>query len=377
MDMLSIYIANGVGIFILLILLYASQTRIKRWHTEDKIYLAMVLGVMLGCCMEAFSYTIDGNVFTGSRVLNYIANTYLFTANLLLPFCVLIYVDINLYGDKKRIWKHYKPQILIGVFMLLMNVVNFIVPVSYYITEMNVYERRPFSYFYYVVILYYCISAGILTKRYEKEHGARAFFNINMFLLPILVGAALQFMFYGLSLAWLSAAVGLTGLYMMQQNETSYIDPLLEIYNRRYMDQVIASWTGRGYRFIGMMVDVDDFKSINDRYGHSEGDKALMTLTGMFKEARAGNEMLFRFAGDEFIILRRTNTLQGLTAYQEKLTRLLHEYNQNENKRYSLEVSFGESSFDPKTDTIDSFMKRLDTRMYEMKEEHHKTHHRA
>ena len=88
MDMLSIYIANGVGIFILLILLYASQTRIKRWHTEDKIYLAMVLGVMLGCCMEAFSYTIDGNVFTGSRVLNYIANTYLFTANLLLPFCV-------------------------------------------------------------------------------------------------------------------------------------------------------------------------------------------------------------------------------------------------------------------------------------------------
>lgn len=40
-----------------------------------------------------------------------------------------------------------------------MNVVNFFVPISYYITEANVYERRPFSYVYYFAILYYCITA--------------------------------------------------------------------------------------------------------------------------------------------------------------------------------------------------------------------------
>ena len=53
------------------------------------------------------------------------------------------------------------------------------------------------------------------TYRYEKENGARTFINIKMFLIPIIIGAGLQFMFYGLSLAWLSAALGLMGLYMM------------------------------------------------------------------------------------------------------------------------------------------------------------------
>ena len=55
MDMRSIYITNGTGIFILLMLLYVSRTKILRDTHEDRIYSAMVFGVMLGCIMEAFS----------------------------------------------------------------------------------------------------------------------------------------------------------------------------------------------------------------------------------------------------------------------------------------------------------------------------------
>ena len=72
-----------------------------------------------------------------------------------------------------------------------------------------------------------------VTRRFEKENGARTFFNVKMFLLPILIGAGLQFAFYGLSLAWLSAALGLVGLYMMQQNEVAYLDALAGTYNRQ------------------------------------------------------------------------------------------------------------------------------------------------
>jgi hypothetical protein len=221
--------------------------------------------------MEAFSYFLDGKIFPGSIVLNHIANTYLFSVNLILPFCVLIYVDLGLYGDPERIWKHYKPQIIIGAVMLGATLINLITPVCYYISDKNVYERRPFGYVYYAVILYYLISAIIVTRRYEKENGARTFFNINMFLVPILIGAGLQFAFYGLSLAWLSSAIGLTGMYMMQQNETAYLDPLVDTYNRRYFDFLLTSWISRGYGFSGVMMDIDDFKSINDNCGHSEG----------------------------------------------------------------------------------------------------------
>ena len=307
MDLRSIFIANGTGVFVLLMLLYVSRARILRDTLEDRVYTAMVFGVMLGCFMEAFSYTVDGQVFAGARVLNYIANTYLFCANLLLPFCVLVYVDLGLYGDPKRIWKRYKPQIIIGAIMLAMNIVNFFVPVSYYITDQNVYERRPFGYVYYAVILYYLISALVLTKRYEGENGARAFFKITLFIGPVLIGAGLQFAFYGLSLAWLSSALGLVGMFMMQQNELAYIDVLVDSYNRQYQNHVLSALTSRGESFCGALLDIDGFKRINDTLGHTQGDAVLKDFADILKQSRLEGESVFRYASDEFIVLKRSD----------------------------------------------------------------------
>ena len=369
-DLLSIYVANGIGIFLLLMLQYASRTKIQTHRLEDRLYSFMLVGVMLGCFMEAFSYYLDGKVFPGSRVLNYIANTYLFTGNLLLPFCVLVYVDLGLYDDPSRIWKKYKPQIFVGVIMLLITFASCFFPIAYYINEQNVYERRPIGYVYYFVILYYLVSGIVLTRRYEKENGARAFFNVNVFLIPILIGAGLQFLFYGLSLAWLSSAIGLVGLFMMQQNEQAYIDSLVDTYNRQYLNHIFSAWITRGKTFVGVMLDIDRFKLINDRFGHSEGDKALKKTAEILKQSRLDHEWVFRFAGDEFIILKLSDSPEGLNAYMDEVNRRLAEYNQG-SRPYLLEISYGTSFFN--AGSLDTFMKEMDNRMYEMKATHHRT----
>ena len=368
MDLRAILIPNCVGVVILLILLYASRVKTSRRQAEDRLHTFMVVGVMLGCLMEMLSYIIDGKVFPGARVINYIANTYLFSVNLLLPFSLLLYVDLGLYDDVSRIWKHYKPQITVGLVMLGVNILNFFVPVSYYITEQNVYERRPMSYVYYAVILYYCVSAVFLTRRYERENGARAFFSISMFLLPILLGAGLQFLFYGLSLAWLSAAVGLVGLFMMQQNEMAYVDALTDTYNRQYLSHTLSAWISRNRRFTGVMLDIDRFKSINDSFGHSEGDRALKTVADILKAARRDHELVFRFAGDEFIILKLTGDAEGLAPYLAEVDRLLEERKQG-GCLYPIALSYGMSHYE--TGGIDAFMKDMDEGMYRMKVCHH------
>lgn len=371
MDLRSIYIANGVGIFLLIMLRYAARTRILRRQTEDKLFTFMLYGVMLGCFMEAFSYTVDGRTFIGARILNYIANSYLYSVNLLLPFCVLMYVELGLYGDPKRIWKYYKPHIIIGIGMFMMTLVNYFIPISYYITEQNVYERRPFSYVYYIVILFYCLTAMWVTHKYQKETGAKTFLNINMFLLPILVGAGLQFAFYGLSLAWLSAAIGLTGLFMMQQNELAYVDALVDTYNRQYLNNVISSWINHGYSFAGVMIDVDRFKDINDTYGHSEGDRILKDVTDILKTVRLGGELIFRFAGDEFVVLRLTDQEDGLDEYMRRVNKVLDQYNEKHfaDKPYKLQLSYGTGLYSG--GDLDEFMKVIDDKMYTMKSLHH------
>ena len=373
LDLRSIYMANGVGIFILLMLYYVSRTKILARRVEDRIYSFTIFGVMFGCFFEAFSYFLDGKTFPGAILLNHIANTYLFSINLILPFCVLIYVDLGLYGETSRIWQKYKPQIFVVGFMLVMTLANLFTPIVYYISDSNVYERRPFGYVYYIVILYLLISAIVVTRRYEKEYGARAFFNINMFLIPILIGAGLQFAFYGLSLAWLSSAIGLTGMYMMQQNETAYIDSLVYLYNRKYLDFVLATWIDRGYRFSGMMLDIDRFKEINDNYGHSEGDKALVQVAEILKKSRVSKENVFRFAGDEFIVLERMEADRSMDEYTDAMERNLAEFNAARGgNEYKLDFSYGVSTFEPGKGDIDTFMKELDSRMYEMKKEHHR-----
>ncbi len=368
MDLRSVYIPNCVGIVILFILYYVSRTKNSRRRTEDKIHLLMVFGVMLGCFLEMFAYTIDGRTFPGARILNYAANTYLYTVNLLLPFCLLVYVDLGLYGDVNRIWKKYKPQIIIGAAMLAVDILNFFVPISFYISELNVYERKPFSYVYYAVILFYCISAGLVTRRYEKENGARAFFSVKMFLVPILAGAGLQFLVYGLSLAWLSAAIGLIGLFMMQQNEVIYVDSLTETYNRLYLTHTLPTWISRGSGFSGAMVDLDGFKGINDNYGHSEGDRALKTVAEAMKKARLNHELVFRFAGDEFIILKLGGSGEDMTAYMNEVNRLLGIKNAD-GRPYALSLSYGVSTYD--RGSADAFIKAMDANMYEMKARHH------
>ena len=372
MDLRSICIANCTGIFLLLMLLYTCRTKMLRHRMDDRIFMFLVFGVMIACLMEMLSYLIDGKLFPGARALNYIANTYLYSVNLLLPFCVLVYVDLGLYGDVSRIRKKYKPQIIIGLVMFCVTITNFFVPICYYITERNVYERRPVSYVYYFVILYYCITSIVLTHRYEKENGAKAFFHVYMFLLPILAGAALQFMFYGLSLAWLSAAIGLVGLFMMQQNEMAYIDSLTDTYNRQYLNHIMTAWKNRGICFSGAMLDIDNFKAINDTFGHTEGDRALRTVADLLKQSCLDNEWVFRFAGDEFIILKMSGDADGLQACLDRVQDRLQDRLQDRNGAaapYRISLSYGVSVY--KTGSVDAFMKEMDDQMYAMKAKHH------
>ena len=369
MPLLPVYVANITGMVIVAILLYAAHARSLRDRLEDRIFSGLLLGTMMGCAMEMATWVLDGRTFPGALLLNQIANTYIYTFNAFLPLILIFYVDLCLYGDTRRFWIHYKPQIFVGIATLLVTVANYFTGIIYFFDEKNVYHRGPFNLVYYLVIVFFFATVYVTIWHFQRQYGARPFFNFNILLFPMLLGTSLQFLFYGLSLAWLSAAVGMMGLYMMQQNEMSYIDPLAETYNRQYMEHILASWIGKGRHFSGVMLDMDRFKSINDNFGHSEGDKALHTLASFLKKARREYEWVFRFAGDEFIVLRLDGDAEDMEEYMSRVKELVRDYNE-ESHPYRLAISYGISNFE--SGNVDTFMREMDDRMYVMKEEHHK-----
>ena len=157
---------------------------------------------------------------------------------------------------------------------------------------------------------------------------------------------------------------------MSLQNELSYIDPLTKLYNRNYLDQMLNDISRKKRSAGGIMIDLDYFKSINDRFGHTVGDEALIDAARIIRHSLPAKGLAIRFAGDEFIILMLTDKEQDLIQIEEKLRKALKEFNSTEQKPYQLSFSIGHSMYQPDVST-DNFLNQMDNQMYEEKKAKH------
>lgn len=109
------------------------------------------------------------------------------------------------------------------------------------------------------------------------------------------------------------------GQKIMTQNnhlsELATTDPLTGCYNRRCFDSRIAEEMTRARRYQSnfsiIMLDIDDFKIYNDTFGHQAGDQALQELVMAIKQSIRDSDLLFRYGGDEFIIVCPNTDMQG------------------------------------------------------------------
>lgn len=163
-------------------------------------------------------------------------------------------------------------------------------------------------------------------------------------------------------------------MHLCLQNELSYIDPLTKVYNRNYLNQIMDSLERKGTDMGGIMIDLDDFKSINDVYGHSTGDDALIDAARVMRLALPAAAMLMRFAGDEFIILIKTGDSEEIEDCVRNIRSSLREFNETSDRKYKLSFSIGTSIFRSGM-TSDSFLKEMDSNMYiEKNQKHYERH---
>lgn len=89
---------------------------------------------------------------------------------------------------------------------------------------------------------------------------------------------------------------------LLVRNRQVYMDSVTKVYNRRYYDERLKNLEGR---FSFAMIDMDNFKHINDRFGHQAGDAALYRAAQAIKSQIRSDDELVRYGGDEFFLLFR------------------------------------------------------------------------
>lgn len=157
--------------------------------------------------------------------------------------------------------------------------------------------------------------------------------------------------------------------------DSSIMDPLTGIYNRRYIDTILEQQYGlfkRHFQRFGLvMIDVDNFKSVNDTFGRLAGDEALKLVASVLRRSVRSVDCLARFGGDEFIIVCPLVELEGIEKLSERIVEMVHHsvLSSPDSPKQSIQVSIsvGGSMVDYKDKSAEDIIARADEALYRVK----------
>ncbi|MBW4935231.1 GGDEF domain-containing protein [Marinobacter sp. F4206] len=146
------------------------------------------------------------------------------------------------------------------------------------------------------------------------------------------------------------------------------IDPLTGVLNRRSMDQelalAVASANRSGQACAIALLDLDRFKAINDEYGHGVGDNVLVEMVALIQQHTRRTDRLFRYGGEEFVLLLPGTRDAGLTTVLTNLQQILRKHLKHPGGPVT--ASFGVAQLAYR-ETVDSWLARADAALYEAK----------
>ncbi|MGM0574619.1 MAG: GGDEF domain-containing protein [Myxococcota bacterium] len=147
----------------------------------------------------------------------------------------------------------------------------------------------------------------------------------------------------------------------------AYRDPLTALWNRRYADERLREEVDRARRQAGgtfsvLVIDLNDFKHINDRFGHAVGDEALVTIAGFLRENARDHDICCRTGGDEFTTILPGADEAGCALMVARLRRRLGLLNAE--RPWPLELSIGQATWPMDGAGAEQLVQAADEAMY-------------
>ena len=150
------------------------------------------------------------------------------------------------------------------------------------------------------------------------------------------------------------------------------IDPMTRVYNRYCLEEMLQKEMSRSDRyakvFALILVDLDKFKEINDRFGHLMGDFVLAEVGEILRSCVRGSDVIIRYGGDEFVLVLSETDLLGAEVVVNRLHKKVEQWNSsNRVARFDLTVSSGIAIYTEGKKATD-LISEADQQMYSMKQ---------
>lgn len=374
-NMAEILIVNSIGLFLMLRLLVTRADGLENHFPWEKLFTAMIWLTITGCGAEALSFLVDGRQFPYCREVNFLLNTICYVGTSTLGYLWCLFVEYRTFNAPRRVKK--MALMLLAPLLLdyVLCIVNVKTGILFTISPENVYHRGSYVAVPYLILFFYYIYSLCLSDISKKNGLHLKSLSSLAFVGPCIVGTLVQGMCYGITLGWTAVAIAFVHVYQQTQFLNFYTDSLSMLYNRRYLDRVLRQVVHNGIPNVyGIMIDVNDFKHINDDYGHAAGDRAIQYIARILVQSISSSALAIRYAGDEFILLLRVVEAASVPALVRRIEQNVEQWNQSRIESFTLSFAMGYSHFDPANMTADEFLTAMDRKMYENKHRHYLTH---
>ena len=366
----EILVANGTGAFLVLFLLLYRIRIVQTNQFDEKAYNFMLIVTFIATINETLSFIIDARPGFIFHILQYISNTISSASSGIIGYCWCLFVEYHIHRNFERIKKKSRIlaiPLIIATILIIINLLG--TGIIFDISKENVYTRGPMNFILYIFVFVYYIESIYTVHKAKYDSILVEFFPIYYFIIPCMIGTMIQGFFFGVSTIWLCVAIAFIIVYIEIQISISFIDDLSGLYNRKYMNHYLNKLQNDKTKHVyGFMMDINDFKAINDTYGHLKGDYALIQFGIILQHSIDKDSVAIRMGGDEFVIFAKLKSDEEALALKKQIKYNVRQFNIKSKEPFHLSFSIGIAKFNGKN--TDAFLSAMDDSMYEAKNMH-------
>lgn len=367
----EILVANGTGAFLVLFLLLYRIRIAQTNQFDEKAYNFMLVITFIATINETLSFIIDARPGFIFQILQYISNTISSASSGIIGYSWCLFVEYHIHRNFKRIKKKSKIlaiPLIIAMILLIINLCG--TSIIFDISKQNKYTRGPVNFLLYIIVFIYYIESIYTVQKAKNDSILVEFFPIYYFIIPCMIGTMIQGFFFGIYTIWLCVAIAFIIVYIEIQISISFIDDLSGLYNRKFMNHYLNKLQNDKIKHVyGFLLDINEFKSINDTYGHITGDHALIQFGRILQHSIDKDSVAIRMGGDEFVVFANLQSDDDALALKKRIEYNIRQFNIKTDEPFHLYFSIGIAKYNG--NSIDSFLSAMDDSMYEAKKMHH------
>lgn len=354
---LTTYIID-IAALICLIGLLSSSTALNK-ERKKPLLMGIVLTVII-IVSEA------GTILAGSgnldlRNVNIISNVIGFALTPVIPLVITFIFD-------RRILKTHRYLLLPTLVNLAAAVLSSLFRIIFYVDAVNEYHRGDFFILFIAVYIINFILLVISTLDVGRKYNYPIMKKLLGISLFTIFGTSIQLIEPRAYTSWHCVTLALFLYFLLLSEFDASFDTLTSLYNRAAFDKAAKDMI-RTKPFSVIILDINDFKNVNDTYGHDFGDKVIQHVAAVIRDSFTKPYTCYRFGGDEFSVLSTETDKEKIELHIRKMTDKLKEMRENDilipSVSYGFSVFHGGDHLD-----FNKVLKEADDQMYHYKKDH-------